>query len=170
MLKSLAMLKRSGSALRHEMITTYLANVVGRRKTLIWDRRKELSGHASFMFNTGTKVFFADPCSPWQRPTIKNTTGLLPQYFPKGADLSRWTAEDFEAVAPHSTTRLEKSSASALLPRYSRSIYTQFNSPVLQQLVELALCRSGRLDRQGPPKEFVRVWEFHWLQARNGRY
>ncbi len=69
------------------------------RKTLTWDRGKELSGHAQFALETGTKVFFADPHSPWQRPTNENTNGLLRQYFPKGTDLSRWSAEELEAVA-----------------------------------------------------------------------
>jgi IS30 family transposase len=69
------------------------------RQTLTWDRGKELSGHTQFTFDTGTKVFFADPHSPWQRPTNENTNGLLRQYFPKGTDLSRWSAEELEAVA-----------------------------------------------------------------------
>ena len=69
------------------------------RKTLTWDRGKELSNHALFALETGTRVFFADPHSPWQRPSNENTNGLLRQYFPKGTDLSRWSAEDLEAVA-----------------------------------------------------------------------
>ncbi|THJ66781.1 IS30 family transposase [Arthrobacter echini] len=69
------------------------------RKTLTWDRGKELSAHAQFTLDTGTRVFFADPHSPWQRPTNENTNGLLRQYFPKGTDLARWSAEDLEAVA-----------------------------------------------------------------------
>jgi IS30 family transposase len=69
------------------------------RKTLTWDRGKELSAHAQFALETGTRVFFADPHSPWQRPTNENTNGLLRQYFPKGTDLSRWSSEDLEAIA-----------------------------------------------------------------------
>lgn len=79
------------------------------RKTLTWDRGKELSAHAQFALETGTKVFFADPHSPWQRPTNENTNGLLRQYFPKGTDLSRWSAEDLEAVAHALNNRPRKS-------------------------------------------------------------
>lgn len=77
-------------------------------RSLTWDRGKEMSAHAQFKIETGIPVFFADPQSPWQRGTNENTNGLLRQYFPKGTDLSRWSAEEIETVAHALNTRPRK--------------------------------------------------------------
>ena len=68
-------------------------------RSLTWDRGAELSDHARFTSDCEMKVFFAAPQSPWQGGTSKNTNSFLRQYFPKGCDVSRWSAQRIQAVA-----------------------------------------------------------------------
>jgi transposase, IS30 family len=78
------------------------------RRTLTWDQGKELALHQQITARIGTRVFFCDAHSPWQRGSNENTNGLLRDYFPKGMDLADISAEELQQVADELNDRPRK--------------------------------------------------------------
>ena len=99
--------KKNGPALagygalttKNALVRTFEVLPPSLRRSLTWDRGKEMSAHALLTREIGLPVYFADAKSPWQRGGNEHLNGLLRQYFPKGTDISRWTTRELQAVA-----------------------------------------------------------------------
>lgn len=59
------------------------------RRTLTWDQGRELARWQRIEHELGTPIYFCEPRSPWQKPLVENTNGLLRRWMPRGAPMPR---------------------------------------------------------------------------------
>ena len=78
------------------------------RKSLTYDRGKEMALHKQVAADLNLTVYFADPHAPWQRGSNENTNGLVREYLPKGSDLSIYSQAQLNAIADRLNTRPRK--------------------------------------------------------------
>ena len=90
---------QTAQAVREAMTRQILTLPASLRRSLTWDRGKEMTEHVRFSLDTNVAVYFCDPHSPWQRGSNENTNGLLRQYMPKGTDLSVHSQADLDTMA-----------------------------------------------------------------------
>src|SRR6266540_1338099 len=103
-----ALAGHGGAAVRDAIAASILTLPDQLRRSLTWDQGAEMAEHARLRIDAGIDIYFCDPHSPWQRGSNENTNGLLRQYFPKGTDLSRHSADELAAVALALNTRPRK--------------------------------------------------------------
>ena len=75
------------------------------RRSLTWDRGREMAEHQELAAELGLEVYFCDPRSPWQRGSNENTNRLLRQYLSKNADLRTYSMRDLDGIAHRINTR-----------------------------------------------------------------
>ena len=81
-------------------VTAAFADVpVALRRSLTWDRGREMAEHQQLAADLQMDIYFCAPASPWQRGSNENTNRLLRQYLVKGSDLRRFSDVDLEAIA-----------------------------------------------------------------------
>lgn len=76
--------------------------------TMTVDRGMEFSCYRELEKRLGIKVYFADPCAPWQRGTNENSNGLLRQYIPKSTDISLLSEKTIQAIVDELNNRPRK--------------------------------------------------------------
>ena len=64
--------------------------------SITYDNGTEFARHQEIENSTNMTVYFAKPYSPWERGTCENTIGLLREFIPKGADLTKVSEEDLQ--------------------------------------------------------------------------
>lgn len=101
--------KPSAEIVRMEMTKKIMQLPEQLRKSITWDRGKEMAQHRQFTIDSGIQVYFCDPRSPWQRGSNENTNGLLRQYLPKGTDLTVHSEEELDAIAEELNNRPRQS-------------------------------------------------------------
>lgn len=90
--------KKDASTVREAFAKAFCSLPIELKKSLTYDQEKEMSEHKRFTIDTGIKVFFAHPSSPWERGTNENTNGLIRQYFPQGTDFTDVSESEIERV------------------------------------------------------------------------
>jgi len=76
--------------------------------TMTSDRGAEFNCHREFESQFEALYYYTRPASPWQKPTVENTNGLIRQFFPKSIDLAELSDEAVSSVMTSLNNRPRK--------------------------------------------------------------
>jgi len=74
-------------------------------QSITLDNGAEFANHRGISKELGTKIYFADPRSPWQRGTNENRNGLFRFFYPKGTDFAEISDEELQKTLELINTR-----------------------------------------------------------------
>ena len=77
-------------------------------KSITTDNGTEFACHEMIAKSIGTKVYFADPYSSWQKGAIENVNGLIRQYIPKNTSFSNISHQQITKIMHKINTRPRK--------------------------------------------------------------
>ena len=78
-------------------------------KSITFDNGKEGVNHVKIKKDYCINTFFCDPHKAWQKGGVENLNGLLRQYVPKGADISKLTDDYIDSIENKLNNRPRKS-------------------------------------------------------------
>ena len=81
---------------------------VSRVHTLTYDNDIAFRYHEAVNTALGSDSYFCHPYHSWEKGGVENENGLVRQYVPKGADISRYTHEEVSDVVSRLNTRPRK--------------------------------------------------------------
>ena len=90
--------------MRRAIASNLLQLPPGFRRSLTWDRGRDMAEHQELAEELGLEVYFCDLGSPWQRGSNENANRLLRQNLSKTADLRTFTMGDLDKFAHRITT------------------------------------------------------------------
>jgi|SRR3989338_143223 len=78
-------------------------------KTITFDNGGEAATHVSLKNDFDLQTFFCDAFASWQKGGVENLNGLIRQYIPKGADISKLTDRQIYDIQERINNRPRKS-------------------------------------------------------------
>lgn len=69
------------------------------RKSITFDRGTEFAAWPHLQAETGTKTWFCDPSSPWQKGTVENTNRRARRWLPRKLDLKYVSQADLRSIS-----------------------------------------------------------------------
>ena len=105
----LAKLKKNGSTQVREATNRRLSRYPqNMRQTITYDNGAENVDHQKVNKVLGTKSYFCNPYSSWERGSVENAIGLVRRYLPKKTDFSRISKKDLYKIQQRLNNRPRK--------------------------------------------------------------